>query len=254
MTTAPVPLPQCSWPEPPGAVSLSSGEVHVWCAALEVAEGEVARLRDVLSEDERRRAADFLSGPLRNRFIVGRARLRLILGQYLAVAPSEIRFQYRDLGKPVLAAPWDNCGLSFNLAHSRALALYAVAAEREVGVDVEGIRPVTNMTRLVERWFAAEEIEQWRQLPPELQAPGFFAGWTRKEAWLKAVGSGLSFPLDQIVVSLSPDGPARILSIRGDVCAAAEWWIESIAPAPSYVAALAVRGAPTSVSRWRWPG
>jgi 4'-phosphopantetheinyl transferase len=254
MRTTTEPLPPCSWPEPPGALSLGSGEVHLWCASLEPAESEVAPLRDVLSEDECRRAADFLSGPLRNRFIVGRARLRLILARYLAVAPRAIRFQYCDLGKPVLAAPWNGGGLSFNLAHSRALAVYAVAADRDVGVDIEGIRPLTNMTRLIERWFAPEEIEQWRQLPLELRTLGFFSGWTRKEAWLKAVGSGLSFPLDQIVVSLTPEGPARIVSIRGDARAADAWWMDGNSPAPGYVAAVAVRGEPVSVSRWRWLG
>ena len=121
---------------------------------------------------------------------------------------------YQAHGKPELGPPWKACGLEFNVSHSHELAVYAFTRGSQIGVDVECIRPMPNAAALLERFFSPEEVQQWQQMPAERQLRAFFQGWTRKEAWLKAVGSGLSFPLNQFCVTL--DGPARVLSIRGD--------------------------------------
>ena len=119
-----------------------------------------------------------------------------------------------------------------------------------IGVDVECIRPMPNAAELLERFFSPDEVQQWRQMPAERQLRAFFQGWTRKEAWLKAVGSGLSFPLNQFCVTL--DGPARVLSIRGDTGEAARWWLESCEPCDGCVAAVAMRGKAGAVRKWRF--
>jgi 4'-phosphopantetheinyl transferase len=228
---------------------LVSGSLDIWSAPLDLSAALVDDFFATLSADERQRAARFGTEQLRSRFIAGRGRLRAILAQYLEAVPAEIQFEYEGRGKPALAKPWKSRGLHFNLSHSHGWALLAVA-DREVGADVEQLRPMQNMERLVERYFGDAEIAQWRQLPQDARPLGFFHGWTRKEAWLKAVGSGLSFPLDQVQVSLAPDRPARFLSIRHDLHEASQWWLDSFTPAAGYVAAVAMRGKPTNVRFW----
>jgi len=241
---------ECPWPDAPLEVRLRSGEIHLWCAGLDVPQA-VENLLATLSEDERARAARFATELLRARFVVGRGMLRTILAKYLAAEPGELAFQYSDYGKPALAPPWGLPGLHFNLSHCVGLGMLAVA-DREVGADVECVRPVASMPELVERCFAAEEKARWRELPLEAQPTAFFRAWTRKEAWLKAVGSGFSFPLEEVGVTFAPGEPARVLSIRGDATEAAGWWLDSCEPAPGHIAAVAVHGTPASVSRWRW--
>ena len=140
--------------------------------------------------------------------------------------------------------------MKFNLSHSHELAVYACTRGSEIGVDVECIRPMPNAAALMERFFSPEEVQQWRQAPTERQLQAFFQGWTRKEAWLKAVGSGLSFPLNQFCVTL--DDPARVLSIRGDRDEAAHWWLESCEPCKDYVAAVAMRENAVVVRKWQF--
>jgi 4'-phosphopantetheinyl transferase len=212
----------------------------------------VGRLQMTLSADERQRADRFRFGQLRNRFIAARATLRAILARYLNAGPEELRFNYAERGKPSLAPPWSERGLHFNLAHSQGLALFAVTRIGDVGVDVEQLRHTVSMDRLVERFFATEERDQWRRLRAEARPLAFFQGWTRKEAWLKATGSGLAFPLEQISVSMSPGEPARVLSINGDAAAAASWWLDSFEPGPGWAGALALRGPAVEVRRWRF--
>ena len=204
----------------------------------------------MLSEDEHRRAERFRAGSLRNRYIAGRGTLRMLLAQYLRIDPASFSLNYQAHGKPKLGPPWNACGVEFNVSHSQELAVYAFTRGREIGVDVECIRPMPNAAELLERFFSPEEVQQWQQMPGERQLRTFFLGWTRKEAWLKAVGSGLSFPLNQFCVTL--DDPARVLSIRGNTDEATQWWLESCEPCDGYVATVAMRGQAGAVRKWRF--
>ncbi len=226
--------------------------MHLWCADLDRSEESLAQLRALLSDDERHRADRFRIGSLRDRFVAGRGMLRAILGKYLQMDPANLRLNYRAHGKPELAPIWKARGLEFNVSHSNGLAMFAFTRGREIGVDVESIRPMPNAAGILERFFSAEEVAQWQCLPPEQQLQAFFHGWTCKEAWIKAVGSGLSFPLSEFCVSLSPLEPARVLSIQGDPRRAAEWWLESYEPRAGFVAAVAVHGEPQQVMRWQF--
>lgn len=238
------------WPKPPSEIALPLGEVHLWSAPLDPPIDFLQRCETLLSNDERGRAARFREGPLRNRYIAGRGTLRILLGRYFQADPAEVSLVYQPRGKPELANPWNERGVEFNLSHSGELALFAFTGGRPIGVDVEAVRPMPNAAGLMERFFSANEIAQWRQTPRERQELVFFQGWTRKEAWLKAVGSGLSFPLDQFCVTM--DGPARVLSIRGDESEAAKWWLENCEPCRGHVAAIALQGHVTAVQRWRF--
>jgi 4'-phosphopantetheinyl transferase len=236
-----------------GAALLDSGEVHVWCATLEPGEEAVARLRGVLDEDECRRADRFTFEAGRRQYTVGRGLLRVILGHYLAVEPTALRFRYNPYGKPELA-PGLECGtLKFNLSHSGALVLYAVSRAREVGIDVETIRPEFATEGIAERFFAAGERATLRDLPPESRTHAFFTCWTRKEAFIKARGQGLSIPLDAFEVSLVPGAPPAILATHDDPEEAGRWSLHELSPGAGYVAAVAVAGGGHRIRYGTWP-
>jgi len=238
------------WPSPPAKIDLPPAEVHLWAAALDPPEEFLGRCETLLSPDERQRAARFRMGPLRTRYIAARGILRILLGRYFQADAAEFSLAYQPHGKPELGPPWNDRGMEFNVSHSGDLAVYAFARGCPIGVDVEAIRAMPNAAGLLKRFFSAGEMAQWEETPPELQEVVFFQGWTRKEAWLKAVGSGLTFPLDQFCVTM--DGPARVLSIHGDTAAAARWSMESCQPCRSYVAAAAWQGEAGAVRHWRF--
>jgi 4'-phosphopantetheinyl transferase len=220
----------------------------------------VAQLWQTLTPDERVRAERFYFEQHRQHFIVGRGVLRAILASYLGIEPAALRFHYGPRGKPALQSrpngPSDAVGrgpLQFNMAHSHGIVLYAVAQHRELGVDVEYVRPVAQAGRIVERYFTARENAVYCALPADQQPAAFFNGWTRKEAYLKARGDGLARPLSQVEVSLAPGEPARLLSIGGDPQEAARWSLREVAPAAGWVAALCVEGSGWHLACWQWP-
>ncbi len=256
---APLTAIDFNWPLPPppvGPAALAGNEVHLWCARLEQPPTRVAQLVQTLAPNERQRAERFYFEPDRQRFIVGRGLLRTILGNYLGLEPGQLQFDYNSHGKPSLAASLSTGRegqLCFNLAHSQGLALYAVTYKREIGVDIEYIRPVPEAEQIVARLFSAQEKAQFLSLPLTHKQKAFFNGWTRKEAYLKARGNGLAHPLTEFDVSLAPGEPARLLSLKGSTQAAAAWSIHDLTPAPGYVAALAVKGLNWQLKCWQWP-
>lgn len=221
---------------------LAPGAAHVWKLRLDLPPGDVRALRELLSADECERADRFVFDAHRNRFIACRGQVRRILAAYLGTAPAELRFQYGARGKPSLALPADNL-VTFNISHSHDLALCAVARGGELGVDIEFIRPPSDFDGLAAHFFAPREVAALKSLPEDVRLESFFRCWTRKEAVLKAVGTGLALPLDRIVVTLAPDEPARILACNEDPTGPADWRLYALEPGPGYVGALAARSA-----------
>jgi 4'-phosphopantetheinyl transferase len=240
------------WSIPPANVTLSSDEVHIWRAALDLAPAHVEELREILSEDEANRADRFVFERDRRHFTAARGLLRLILGCYLELEPRQLRFSYSPYGKPGLVLPASVDNLSFNLSHAHGLALFAFARGRELGVDIEYVRPIPDVERIAERFFSAREQASLQALPQDGRLEAFFTCWTRKEAYIKARGEGLSLPLDQFDVSLAPGEPAALLGVRGDLHAAFGWSLRALDPGPGYVAALAAAGQDWRAVCWRW--
>lgn len=244
------------WPEPCGTLTLSHEEVHVWRASLEQPPGVAARLRLTLSEDERERAARFHFERDRVRFVIARAALRDILGRYLDLPPGNLHFAYGPYGKPLLSPEFvpDSAGggVDFNISHSHTLALVAVARGRALGVDIERVRADAAERQIAERFFSAQEVAALCALPDAQQPRAFFDCWTRKEAYIKARGEGLSFPLEEFDVSLQPDAPAALLCVRGDAGEAGRWSLRALDVEPGYAAALAVEGRGWLLRSWRW--
>ncbi len=219
---------------------------------MDLDEGLLARLTQLLPAEERERAARFYFQRDRNHFAAARGILRSLLGQYLNLAPGRLCFGYSPYGKPALAAAAGEPPLRFNLSHSHGLALIAVTRGREIGVDVEWIRPDFATEEIAGRFFAPAEVKVMRALPPALQAEAFFNCWTRKEAFIKAHGLGLSLPLNQFEVSLAPGEPAALLSTQFDPPAAARWRLCALEPGKGFAAALAVEGHGWELKGWEW--
>jgi 4'-phosphopantetheinyl transferase len=225
---------------PDGPIALDRETVHVWSARLKEFAGQTARLLRLLSPDERDRAERFHFTKDREHFIAARSLLRILLSRYLDSPPHQLSFNYNPYGKPALAG--HDGSLRFNLSHSNGIALYAFTREREVGIDVEYIRRDVVEEAVAERFFSAQEVKSLRSLPAEVQPQAFFNCWTRKEAFIKAIGEGLSYPLDEFDVSLIPEEPAALLGTRNDPPEAARWSLSALPVDEGYAAALAVEG------------
>ncbi|HLF66950.1 MAG TPA: 4'-phosphopantetheinyl transferase superfamily protein, partial [Gammaproteobacteria bacterium] len=181
------------WLLPSTDLTLLPHQVHIWHAALDQPPEIVQHLATFLADDEHARAGRFHFERDRKRFTVGRGVLRLILSRYLKISPAEMQFGYGAQGKPCLADPSGN-GLQFNLSHSHELALYAFTYHRQIGIDVEYLRPMPDLEAIAARFFAAQETETLLNLPTTQQVEGFFNCWTRKESYIKAIGQGLTMP------------------------------------------------------------
>ena len=241
------------WYPAPKRPALQGSEVHVWRASLERNRPCVQSLKRILSEDEQARAERVHSEQDRERFIVARGVLRVILSRYLDTEPSQLRFRYSPHGKPDLDNTSAEKTLSFNMSHSSGLALYAVTRDRKVGIDLERIRTNFVYQRIAERFFSPQEKAMLDALEAEPERrKAFFDCWTRKEAYIKAKGKGLSLPLDQFDVSLTPGEPASLLEVRGDSLEASRWWMHELFPGPGYAAALAIEGHGCRLACWEW--
>jgi 4'-phosphopantetheinyl transferase len=222
------------------AARLTGNEIHVWRGNLDHQNAD--GFLSMLAADERERADRFHFEEHRRRFIVGRGMLRTIIGGYLGVDPGGLQFCYSEFGKPALAGEDGQRDLSFNVSHSQDLALIAVTSARRVGVDLEWIRDDVADEGIAERFFASEEVQVLRGLPKGIQAQAFFNCWTRKEAYIKARGEGLSIPLDQFVVTLTPGEPAMLVTTRADPQEARRWKLRELFPAAGFAGALAAEG------------
>lgn len=221
-------------------LSLSSDEVHVWRAFFDREKSHLNDLAQTLSEDERLKAERFYFQKDRRRFVVTHGILRNILGRYLKIEPKRLKFSYGSHGKPAIGGVTDGHSLCFNMSHSHGLALFAFTCGRKVGVDVEYVRPMPDAEEIVERFFSPRENAALRTVPAGKKLEAFFNCWTRKEAFLKAIGDGLSRSLDSFEVSLAPGEPARLLCVGGDPLEASRWRLRALVPAHGYVGAFVV--------------
>ena len=232
------------WERPSAPPALGMDEAHIWRARLALSPHSMSEMQELLSPDERERASRFVFAGDRERYVCARTRLRLLLGSYLGAPPAELRFTYSALGKPALETLAEGRRLCFNLAHSGELALFALTWERAIGVDVEQVRDTLPFLALLESVFAPRERALLLALPEEERRRAFFTGWARKEAYLKARGDGLSYPLDAFEVSLLPDEPPE-LRLPASEDAPARWRLHAINIGAEYAAAAVTEGPAT---------
>jgi 4'-phosphopantetheinyl transferase len=228
----------------------NANDTHVWSASLDQPADMIAKLAPLLSQDECQRAGRFHRRTDRRRFIAARGILRKIISAYLALTPDEVRFVYNKYGKPFISDDQNRGALNFNLSHSNGMALYAVARGRRVGVDIEYMREDFATLEVAERFFSNDEVEALRAAPADRRTEAFFNCWSRKESYIKAIGMGISYPLDSFTVSLGV-APA-LLKVDADATEAARWKMYGLDVAEEYAAALIVENPPVSLSRFQY--
>lgn len=240
-----------SWSSPRAFQGLLENELHVWRFGLDPPPSVLDRFEQTLSQDEIARADRFRGPGLRSRFIAGRGGLRAILARYVGCDPESLDFAYRENGKPWLTGEPHPQKLEFNLAHSHELALCAIVANRVVGVDIEHMRPMENGPAIIQRFFSPAERVAFLSLPESERFAAFYRGWTRKEAYLKAVGTGLATELDSFDVPLAPGEPPALLRIGDDPSEPRRWLMCDIEPGAGYAGSLVVARAGLEVPRVR---
>jgi 4'-phosphopantetheinyl transferase len=217
-------------------IALVGGDVRVWVIPLDAPSVGLPERLECLTDDERTRAERYKVPKARHQFVTGRSLLRQLLGAQLGLAPRDVPINYTGAGKPVLADTAS--GLHFNVTHTDGLALIALGT-RQLGIDVERIRPLANPEGLVSRFFSPAERDAFLRLPEELRPGGFFRGWTCKEAVIKAAGLSVAY-LDEFDVELHPAQPAKLLAARHPVLCGSSWEMEAWEPLSGFAAAVVV--------------
>ncbi len=229
-------------------LQLIKNNVDVWTVSLNMDETAFSSLLHSLSEDERTKAGRMRIEKPRKYYVAARGLLRLILAAYLSEQPENLEFQYGPHGKPALADGFQTTGITFNMSHSHGMALYGVSLERPLGVDIEKIREDMSFDRIAKRFFSSREYEALKRLPADQLKYGFFNCWTRKEAYIKAKGEGLSSLISRFAVSLAPGEPAALVEHQLDAGEITRWSVRDLDVGPDYSAALAVEGQGVTVT------
>lgn len=241
---------RAEWAVPPARLDLSTNEVHIWRACLDLTEEQRALLACHLTQDEMDRASRFWHERDRDHFVASRGNLRAILSRYTGVAPQHLRLMYNAFGKPFLEPMLGQDELSFNLAHSGGIALYAVARGGRVGIDVEKVDADLDVGQIAQYALSPAEQREIVSLPESQRRAAFYACWTRKEAYLKARGHGLAWPLDQFDIWVTPIGPARLVRKRWNSREADNWSLWTVLSGPDYVATLVAEGRDWDTRCW----
>jgi 4'-phosphopantetheinyl transferase len=228
-------LPDTTWHIPPHSPLLKD-EIHIWRAGLKQPHAWLEKSTRWLNAVEQARAAKFRLEPDRLRFQIGRSVLRLLLSHYLNVQPDAINFEFSRYGKPYLAGT----PLHFNISHSGDWVLLAFSRPYEIGIDVEQQVDRRDLPLLAAQYFSPAEAAALKSLPAENQLPGFYDGWTRKEAYIKGQGAGLALPLADFDVTIPALTPERLLAHRGDPAEVSRWWLVPLRVESGYSAAFAV--------------
>ncbi|MGH8615804.1 MAG: 4'-phosphopantetheinyl transferase family protein [Gammaproteobacteria bacterium] len=234
------------------SLGLARNTVHLWFACIDVPSAELEVLSETLVADEHERAGRFRFRRDCRRFIAGRGILRYLLSRYLNTVPVALIFRYGHAGKPAIAEPATS--LRFNLSHAGAWALYAIGRDRELGVDIELREDSVPWSELAPMVFSGAEQSELKACPVEERPAVFLRGWTRKEAYIKARGAGLSLPLKRFDVPLGLEQNPVSIDTAGDRGTTPRWWLYPIDAPAGYMAALVAEGAPVSLSYRRWPG
>jgi 4'-phosphopantetheinyl transferase len=227
------------WRQPPSDLTLSESEVHLWKSRIADYEADAELFYSgSLPTDEKEKADNIRSQENRKAYIISRGILRTILSEYLKVEPGDIVFEYNEHGKPSIADGLNPRNVRFNLSHSNDLILYAVAKNKEVGVDIEYMREISKAGRIVERFFSPEQRDFYNSQSESTKKTAFFRLWTRREAYGKAMGRGFSVPAADCGIPLMRnDGePASVHVVSG------KWSIYDLEQDDNYVSAVTVEG------------
>lgn len=226
----------------PGGL-FENDHAHVWKASLDYSEAKVNLAIEFLSRDEVERANRFYFVRDRMRFIIRRGILKQIIAKYLAVDPKNLLFEYNRYGKPFLITDSLKHDFRFNMSHSKNIALYCIGYQKDVGIDIEYIREDFEFQQIIDRFFSHNEKEYIQKITIDQRRMAFFKIWTRKEAVLKALGKGVSFPLHMVNVPYNGSNFTIRINSIGDQCKETSWYVQDLLPAHNYIASIAIEGS-----------
>lgn len=228
---------------------LSEKKIHFWYCDFAENIDALESYYSLLSSDEKERSRKFKFDKDSNCYIISRGILRFLTGIYLNMNPKNIKFKYTSFGKPLLDFETD---LKFNISHSGNMAVFAFFKNQEIGVDIEKIKNDFNVMELAQNFFSKTEIEALERVPKKELSRAFYRCWTRKESFIKAEGTGLSFPLNQFSVSLEDDKHAELLETKWNSKEKKEWQLFSFIPTIGYIAAVALKNSLATISYHNW--
>ena len=241
---------QVRWQMPPETLELTPAEVHVWRVSMPTQRDRLDRFRDILSEEERRKADQFKFDKDRDSYTTTRAVLRELLAKYTESAPESLSFVTNEHGKPALPNGRNLQNIQFNVSHSGTFALLAFGQQHPIGVDVERIRPdVTEISRLL---LSSRENQSYKRLSEAQRLASLFHVWTSKEAIIKALGKGFSIPLKDVEVEIHPENPRSLVRLSAQIGNAEDWKLYGLTVDEQYSAAIAVGSEIRQVSGWNW--
>jgi 4'-phosphopantetheinyl transferase len=226
--------------------------VHVWCANLRTAPKRLNDSWNLLLDDEKNKANKFISVQAKENFIISRGILRLLLSKYIGIVPEKLVFKQGEYGKPYALLDTDQLPIQFNISHSKDLALFAFTLDSQLGIDIEYIQKDFSYEEIAPQFFSKQENAVLFSLPKEQKLEAFFTCWTRKEAFIKAIGEGLSFPLDKFDVDITTNAENKPLPvyIHNERAANKTCSLYALYPARDYVAALATEAMPDKICQW----
>lgn len=229
------------WCAGPSKLDVSNDMLHLWRANLAQPTQKISELHNALSVDEKRKADRFLFKRHKCNYIVARGFLRTILSHYLELGPASLRFSYGEYGKPQLLSKYSNCQLQFNLSHTEEFAIYAIAYQRRIGVDIEFINPKKKIDRLLDSILSQTEQSKTNKLSESNRRLEFYKAWTAMEAYLKATGQGLT-GMNSIDISITPGETAKLLTSIKKCQPSTTWSLCHMMAVHDYVASLVVEG------------
>lgn len=225
------------------------GEVHIWSAFIEQPEPVVLKYYSMLSSEERSRAEKFKLDEIRNRWIVTRGLLRVLIANYYKCNPQEIDFRYNEFGKPFFCSQSDVNNLSFNLSHSENLAVFIFTQSRFVGIDVEKVKQLSSFEDIINLCFSDYEKEWFKTIPVSEKNEVFFKIWTSKEAYIKAIGKGFSFSPDRISLNLNNYNKLFFKEIIGNNNFK-KWKLISFMSYPDFICSVVIEGFENEIKQF----
>jgi 4'-phosphopantetheinyl transferase len=241
-----------AWATPPARLVLTDRHVDVWRTALDLPQPRIDEYSALLSRDEAARARRFKVPNKRREYIISRGLLRRILGHALRSDPAMLEFRYGEHDKPYLVRPPGNVNVNFNISHSHEQTLIAVTLDHALGIDIEHVRPDVQFRQLARRFFSAQEARALEACSEAALPRAFYACWTRKEAFVKALGDGISFGLQEFSVSVDPLDETVTLTTHWDPDEAGKWTLINIPAGEDYIAALAIEGKDFKIRLWEF--
>lgn len=227
---------------------LKPNEVHIWAINKKEHINKLPLYWDILNTSEKEKAAKFRFESDHNCAVISRGILKNILGNYLNKTPKNIEFKLGEYGKPTLKETSD---IEFNISHSKDSIVMAFTQKNKIGIDVEYTKKDIEVKKIASHFFAEEEVTSLLALKESYHKQAFYNCWTRKEAFIKALGCGLSFPLDKFVVSLDCSKEAQLIATKWDKKEKEKWFLKAFEPDKDYIGAVSVKGKVTNMEFWR---